>query len=91
MLSPASEAAGRVLGEDVRIVDGVRFGAQVVDHDDTMIGDGCVIEDGGGAVVHARPHVARLLSACLRVRCARWPTTSCSSAGVSRAWRTRRR
>jgi acetyltransferase-like isoleucine patch superfamily enzyme len=50
-----------MLGENVRIGEGVSFGAHVVVHDGTTIGDGCVIEDG--AVLGKRPRLARGSSA----------------------------
>jgi UDP-2-acetamido-3-amino-2,3-dideoxy-glucuronate N-acetyltransferase len=52
---------GLVLGEDVVIGDGVRFGAHVVVHGGTVIGDGCLIEDH--AVLGKRPRLARGSSA----------------------------
>lgn len=50
-----------MLGENVRIGEGVSFGAHVVVHDGTTIGEGCVIEDG--AVLGKRPRLARGSSA----------------------------
>ncbi len=47
---------GLVLGEDVRIGEGVSFGAYVVVHDGTSIGDGCTIEDH--VVLGKRPRLA---------------------------------
>jgi UDP-2-acetamido-3-amino-2,3-dideoxy-glucuronate N-acetyltransferase len=38
-------APGLVLGDRVRIGEGVSFGAHVVVHDDVEIGDGCTIQD----------------------------------------------
>jgi acetyltransferase-like isoleucine patch superfamily enzyme len=54
-------APGLLVGERVRIGEGVVFGAHVVVHDDTTIGAGCVIEDG--AVLGKRPRLARGSSA----------------------------
>lgn len=45
------------MGEGVRIGSGVHFGAYVVVHDGTVIGDGCSIEDH--AVLGKRPRLAR--------------------------------
>jgi acetyltransferase-like isoleucine patch superfamily enzyme len=45
-----------LLGRDVRVGDGVHFGAYVVVHDGTVIGDGCTIEDH--AVLGKRPRLA---------------------------------
>ncbi|MBW3653271.1 MAG: Maf family protein, partial [Actinobacteria bacterium] len=39
-------APGLVLGDRVQLGDGVRLGAHVVIHDDTVIGDRCEIQDG---------------------------------------------
>lgn len=50
-----------MLGEGVEIGQGVSFGAYVVVHDRTFIGDGCVIEDH--AVLGKRPKLARGSSA----------------------------
>jgi acetyltransferase-like isoleucine patch superfamily enzyme len=61
MLHPAGDARGLVMGEDVRIGDGVLFGAHVVVHDRTEIADGCVIEDG--AVLGKVPRLARTSTA----------------------------
>jgi acetyltransferase-like isoleucine patch superfamily enzyme len=52
---------GLLVGEDVRIGDGVSFGAYVVIHEGTTVGDGCVIEDH--AVLGKRPRLARGSSA----------------------------
>src|ERR1700691_2057224 len=49
----SERAPGLVLGENVKIGQGVTFGAHVVVHDDTVIGDGCLIEDH--AVLGTRP------------------------------------
>jgi acetyltransferase-like isoleucine patch superfamily enzyme len=45
-----------MLGEGVQVGTGVSFGAHVVVHDGTRIGDGCVIEDH--AVLGKRPRLA---------------------------------
>jgi acetyltransferase-like isoleucine patch superfamily enzyme len=50
-----------MLGENVRIGEGVSFGAHVVVHDGATIGEGCVIEDG--VVLGKRPRLARGSSA----------------------------
>lgn len=50
-----------MLGEGVEIGRGVSFGAHVVVHDHTFIGDGCVIEDH--TVLGKRPKLARGSSA----------------------------
>jgi UDP-2-acetamido-3-amino-2,3-dideoxy-glucuronate N-acetyltransferase len=44
-LSADARGPGLMLGEDVQIGSGVSFGAHVVVHAGTRIGDGCVIED----------------------------------------------
>jgi acetyltransferase-like isoleucine patch superfamily enzyme len=49
-------APGLLLGKDVHVGRGVSFGAYVVVHDGTTIGDGCVIEDH--AVLGKRPRLA---------------------------------
>jgi UDP-2-acetamido-3-amino-2,3-dideoxy-glucuronate N-acetyltransferase len=56
VLSADPRAPGLMLGEDVQIGAGVSFGAHVVVHDGTRIGDGCVIEDH--AVLGKRPRLA---------------------------------
>jgi acetyltransferase-like isoleucine patch superfamily enzyme len=58
MSGPSADARARglTLGEDVQIGAGVSFGAHVVVHDGTRIGDGCVIEDH--AVLGKRPRLA---------------------------------
>jgi acetyltransferase-like isoleucine patch superfamily enzyme len=61
VLRPAEEAVGLVLGEGVRIGDGVLFGAHVVVHDGTRIGAGCVVEDG--VVLGKVPRLARTSTA----------------------------
>jgi acetyltransferase-like isoleucine patch superfamily enzyme len=45
-----------LLGEDVQVGEGVSFGAYVVVHDGTRIGDGCTIEDH--VVLGKRPRLA---------------------------------
>ena len=52
---------GPLLGERVRVGEGVSFGAYVVVHDGTAIGDGCLIADH--AVLGKRPRLARHSSA----------------------------
>jgi len=49
-------APGLVLGERVRIGEGVHFGAHVVVHSDTELADGCIVEDH--AVLGKRPRLA---------------------------------
>ena len=56
VLSADPRAPGLMLGEDVQIGVGVSFGAYVVVHEGTRIGDGCVIEDH--AVLGKRPRLA---------------------------------
>jgi acetyltransferase-like isoleucine patch superfamily enzyme len=51
-----STPLGLSLGDDVRVGEGVRFGAHVVVHERTVIGDGCSIEDH--AVLGRRPRLA---------------------------------
>jgi UDP-2-acetamido-3-amino-2,3-dideoxy-glucuronate N-acetyltransferase len=55
-LTESSLAPGLVLGEDVRIGEGVSFGAHVVVHEGVRIGDGCTIEDH--VVLGKRPRLA---------------------------------
>lgn len=50
-MKAGARAPGLVLGERVRIGEGVTFGAHVVVHDDARIGDGCAI--GAHAVIHS--------------------------------------
>jgi acetyltransferase-like isoleucine patch superfamily enzyme len=57
----SARAPGLVLGEEVRIGGGVIFGAHVVVHAGTAIGDGCIVEDH--AVLGKRPRLARGSSA----------------------------
>jgi acetyltransferase-like isoleucine patch superfamily enzyme len=56
MLSPDPRAPGLLLGEDVKVGTGVSFGAHVVVHSATLIGDGCLIEDH--AILAKRPRLA---------------------------------
>lgn len=56
-MSADSRAPGPLLGERVRVGEGVSFGAYVVVHAGTAIGDGCTIEDH--AVLGKRPRLAR--------------------------------
>jgi acetyltransferase-like isoleucine patch superfamily enzyme len=60
-LRPDDRGPGLLLGDDVEIGREVSFGAHVVVHDGTKIGDGCVIEDH--AVLGKRPRLARGSSA----------------------------
>jgi acetyltransferase-like isoleucine patch superfamily enzyme len=53
---PDPRAPGLLLGERVQVGDDVSFGAHVVVHAGTSIGDGCVIEDH--AVLGKRPRLA---------------------------------
>jgi UDP-2-acetamido-3-amino-2,3-dideoxy-glucuronate N-acetyltransferase len=55
-LSEDPRAPGLMLGKDVQIGRGVSFGAHVIVHEGTQIGDGCVIEDH--AVLGKRPRLA---------------------------------
>jgi acetyltransferase-like isoleucine patch superfamily enzyme len=57
MLAPDPRAPGLLLDEDVRVGEGVSFGAHVVVHAGTTIGDGCVI--GDHAVLGKPPRLAR--------------------------------
>ena len=54
-------ASSPVLGDGVQVGEDVFFGAYVVVHDGTVIGDGCSIEDH--AVLGKRPRLARHSSA----------------------------
>jgi acetyltransferase-like isoleucine patch superfamily enzyme len=45
VLSQDPRGPGLLLGEEVRLGSGVSFGAYVVVHDKTSIGDGCVVDD----------------------------------------------
>ena len=56
-VAPDARAPGLMLGEDVRVGEGVRFGAHVVVHTGSIIGAGCVIEDH--AVLGKRPRLAK--------------------------------
>ncbi len=56
-LRPDPRGPGLMVGGDVRIGRRVVFGAYVVVHDDTVIGDGCVVEDH--VVLGKRPRLAR--------------------------------
>src|ERR1700679_891453 len=57
----SQSAPGPVLGKNVKVGEDVTFGAYVVVHDGTTIGDGCVIEDH--VVLGKRPRLARSSSA----------------------------
>jgi acetyltransferase-like isoleucine patch superfamily enzyme len=57
----SQSAPGPVLGENVKVGENVTFGAYVVVHDGTTIGNGCVIEDH--VVLGKRPRLARSSSA----------------------------
>jgi acetyltransferase-like isoleucine patch superfamily enzyme len=61
MLSPDPRAPGLLLDEDVKVGTGVSFGAHVVVHAHTRIGDGCLIEDQ--AILAKRPRLAARSSA----------------------------
>jgi UDP-2-acetamido-3-amino-2,3-dideoxy-glucuronate N-acetyltransferase len=54
-----------VLGEGVQVGDGVRFGAYVVVHPGSVIGDGCEIQDG--AILGKPPKLARHSAAAREV------------------------
>jgi len=56
MLSPDPRAPGLLFGEDVQVGESVSFGAYVVVHDNTLIGEGCVVDDH--AVLAKRPRLA---------------------------------
>jgi acetyltransferase-like isoleucine patch superfamily enzyme len=53
---PDGRAPGLIVEDEVRIGEGVSFGAYVVVHAGTIIGDGCAIEDH--AVLGKRPRLA---------------------------------
>ena len=55
-LTASSRAPGLLLGEEVQIGDDVSFGAYVVVHDGTRIGDGCTLDDH--AVIGRQPRLA---------------------------------
>ena len=55
-MRPDGRAAGLIVGDGVRIGEGVSFGAYVVIHPGTVIGDECSIEDH--AVLGKRPRLA---------------------------------
>lgn len=55
--SVAPDAPGLLLGNGVRVGEGVCFGAYVVVHEGTIIGEGCSIEDH--AVLGKRPRLSR--------------------------------
>jgi len=57
MLQPADRAPGLVLGEGALVGEDVRFGAHVVVHPGTILGDGCRVEDG--AVLGKPPRLGR--------------------------------
>jgi UDP-2-acetamido-3-amino-2,3-dideoxy-glucuronate N-acetyltransferase len=54
-LTASSRAPGLMLGEDVHLGRDVAFGAYVVVHDHTRVGDGCTLEDH--AVLGRRPQL----------------------------------
>jgi acetyltransferase-like isoleucine patch superfamily enzyme len=56
-MASGTQAAGPLLGNGVVVGEGVSFGAYVVVHEDTVIGDGCSIEDH--VVLGKRPRLAR--------------------------------
>jgi acetyltransferase-like isoleucine patch superfamily enzyme len=53
---PSDLGPGLLLGEDVQVGEGVRFGAYVVVHPGTVIGDRCEIQDG--AILGKPPKLA---------------------------------
>ncbi|MGO8907617.1 MAG: acyltransferase [Solirubrobacteraceae bacterium] len=55
-LTASDRAPGLMLGGGVQIGEGVSFGAHVVVHEGTRLGDGCVVEDH--AVLGKRPRLA---------------------------------
>ena len=60
-MQPSERAPGLLLGEDVSIGADVRFGAYVVVHARTVLGDGCEVQDG--AILGKPPKLARHSSA----------------------------
>jgi acetyltransferase-like isoleucine patch superfamily enzyme len=60
-VQPSDLAPGLLLGEGVQVGEDVRFGAYVIVHPGTVIGDGCEIQDG--AIVGKPPKLARHSSA----------------------------
>jgi acetyltransferase-like isoleucine patch superfamily enzyme len=60
-LRPDPRGPGLLLGEGVRVAEGVVFGAHVVVHAGTVIGEGCAIDDH--VVLGKRPRLARGSSA----------------------------
>lgn len=60
-MRPSELAPGLLLGDDVEIGEGVRFGAYVVVHAGTVLGDGCEVQDG--AILGKPPKLARHSSA----------------------------
>jgi acetyltransferase-like isoleucine patch superfamily enzyme len=61
---PSELGPGLLLGDGVGIGEDVRFGAHVVVHPGTVIGDGCELQDG--AIVGKPPKLARSSSAAGR-------------------------
>ena len=55
-LTASSRAPGLMLGEEVQVGKEVSFGAYVVVHDHTRIGDGCTLDDH--AVIGRRPRLS---------------------------------
>jgi acetyltransferase-like isoleucine patch superfamily enzyme len=60
-VQPSERAPGLLLGEDVSIGADVRFGAYVVVHAQTVLGDGCEVQDG--VILGKPPKLARHSSA----------------------------
>jgi len=56
-VQPSDRAPGLLLGGDVRIGEDVHFGAYVVVHAGTVLGDGCEVQDG--AILGKQPKLAR--------------------------------